>query len=90
MKYDVIIIGAGFAGATLANKFAEDNKKVLLVDKRNHIGGNCYDCDDEYGILVIDEVPAVCMKWWEGYNFGEDRVDDQTKVLHKELIKQLL
>ena len=48
------------------------------------------DLADEYGILVIDEVPAVCMKWWEGYNFGEDRVDEQTKVLHKELIKQLI
>ena len=48
------------------------------------------DLADEYGILVIDEVPAVCMKWWEGCNFGEDRVDDQTKFLHKELIKQLI
>lgn len=48
------------------------------------------DLADEYGILVIDEVPAVCMKWWEGFNFGEDRVDDQTKFLHKELIKQLI
>ena len=48
------------------------------------------DLADEYGILVIDEVPAVCMKWWEGCNFGEDRVDNQTKFLHKELIKQLI
>ena len=43
MKYDVIIVGAGFAGATLANKFSSDNKKVLIIDKRNHIGGNMYE-----------------------------------------------
>ena len=43
MKYDVIIVGAGFAGATLANKFSSDNKKVLILDKRNHIGGNMYE-----------------------------------------------
>ena len=33
MKYDVIIVGAGFAGATLANKFSRDNKKVLICIK---------------------------------------------------------
>ena len=43
MKYDVIIVGAGFAGATLANKFANDNKKVLVIEKRPHIGGNMYE-----------------------------------------------
>ena len=43
MDYDVIIVGAGFAGATLANKFSSDNKKVLIIDKRNHIGGNMYE-----------------------------------------------
>ena len=43
MKYDVIIIGSGFAGATLARKFAEHNKKVLVLEKRNHVGGNMYE-----------------------------------------------
>lgn len=52
MNYDVIIIGAGFAGATLANKFAEDKKKVLLVDKRNHIGGNMYEEERKNGVRV--------------------------------------
>ena len=52
MNYDVIIIGAGFAGATLANKFAEDKKKVLLVDKRNHIGGNMYEEERKNGLRV--------------------------------------
>lgn len=48
------------------------------------------DLADEYGFMVIDEVPAVCMKWWKDGNFGEDRVNEQTKVLHKELIKALI
>ena len=43
MNYDVIIVGCGFAGSILARKFAEDNKKVLIYEKRNHIGGNMYE-----------------------------------------------
>lgn len=50
--YDVIVIGAGFAGATIAQCFAKDNKKVLIIEKRSHIGGNMYDYVDENGILV--------------------------------------
>ena len=45
---------------------------------------------DEYGFMVIDEVPAVGMKWWEGDNFGPDGANDRTKALHKVLIKQLI
>jgi len=51
--YDSIIIGAGCAGATVARKLAEDGgQNVLVLEKRDHIGGNCYDALDEYGILV--------------------------------------
>ena len=52
MKYDVIIIGAGFAGATLANKYAEDKKRVLLLDKREHIGGNMFEETRKNGVRV--------------------------------------
>jgi len=53
MKFDFIIIGAGFAGITIAERIATQiNKKVLIIEKRNHIGGNCYDCYDKYGILI--------------------------------------
>ena len=52
MHYDVIIVGAGFAGATLANLFSKDNKKVLLLEKRNHIGGNMYEETRKNGIRV--------------------------------------
>lgn len=51
--FDIVIIGAGFAGAVLAECLAtQQNKKVLLVEKRQHIGGNCYDYRDENGIIV--------------------------------------
>ncbi len=53
MKYDFLIVGAGFAGSVMAERIATQlNKKVLIVEKRNHIGGNAYDEYDENGILV--------------------------------------
>ncbi|MGN1342935.1 MAG: UDP-galactopyranose mutase [Traorella sp.] len=54
-----IIIGCGFAGATVARKLAEKNYEVKIFDKRNHIGGNCYDCYDEHGILVHQYGPHI-------------------------------
>lgn len=53
MKVDWMIVGAGFTGLTLAERIAgELDQKVLVVERRNHIGGNSYDCYDEHGILV--------------------------------------
>ncbi len=49
---DILIIGAGISGATLAERYAQAGKKVLVLEKRNHIAGNCYDYYDENGILV--------------------------------------
>jgi UDP-galactopyranose mutase len=53
-EYDVIVIGAGLSGITIAEQFSSKlNKKILIIDKRNHIGGNCYDyIDKETGILI--------------------------------------
>ena len=48
---DVIIIGAGFAGATVANVLANKGKNVLIIDKRDHIAGNIY-CENIEGINV--------------------------------------
>lgn len=50
MKYDVIVIGAGYAGSISAHKFAKDGKKVLIIERRNHIGGNMYDYVDDNGV----------------------------------------
>ena len=54
LKYDVIVVGAGLSGIVMAERFASVLKKrVLVVEKRNHIGGNCYDfVDKETGILM--------------------------------------
>jgi UDP-galactopyranose mutase len=42
--YDYLVVGAGFAGATLAERLASDGStSVLLIDQRHHVGGNCYD-----------------------------------------------
>lgn len=52
MMYDVIVIGAGTAGCTVARQLAEQGKKVLILEKKNHIAGNCYDAKDEHGVLI--------------------------------------
>jgi UDP-galactopyranose mutase len=52
MRYDIIIIGAGISGATLAERYANIGKTVLVIEKRNHIAGNCYDYIDENNIMV--------------------------------------
>src|SRR5690554_1697654 len=58
--YDYMIVGAGFAGSVLAERLARiENKKVLLIDKRNHIAGNAYDYYDEAGILVHKYGPHI-------------------------------
>lgn len=50
--FDVVIIGAGMAGAVLAERFASVGKKVLLIERRRHVAGNCYDEVDDNGIIV--------------------------------------
>ena len=58
--FDTIIIGSGFAGSVIAERLAtQQNKKVLIIDKRRHIGGNCYDCYDEHGILIHQYGPHL-------------------------------
>jgi UDP-galactopyranose mutase len=52
MKTDILIIGAGISGATLAERYASAGRTVTVLEKRNHIAGNCYDHYDDNGILV--------------------------------------
>src|SRR5688572_18107473 len=58
--FDYVIVGAGFAGSVLAERLARDlGKKVLLCDKRPHIGGNAYDFYDDDGILIHKYGPHI-------------------------------
>ena len=50
--YDTIIVGSGCAGATVARKFADAGKKVLVLERRGHIAGNCYDEKDKIGVMI--------------------------------------
>src|ERR671932_2509692 len=58
--FDYLIVGAGFAGSVLAERLAAgSNKKVLICDKRPHIGGNAYDHYNDDGILVHKYGPHI-------------------------------
>jgi len=60
MNYKYVIVGAGLAGLTMAERIANVlNEKVLLIEKRNHIGGNIYDSYNEDGILIHNFGPHI-------------------------------
>lgn len=92
MKTDILIIGAGISGATLAERYASIGKKVVIVEKRDHIAGNCFDHYDQNGILVSkygahlfhtneEEVWEYVNRFSEWYKWEHKviaRVDDKT------------
>ncbi|WP_348751712.1 UDP-galactopyranose mutase [uncultured Aquincola sp.] len=58
--FDYLIVGAGFAGSVLAERLANElGARVLIVDKRPHIGGNAYDCYDDAGVLIHPYGPHI-------------------------------
>ena len=57
--FDSVIIGAGVAGCVAARDLAESGRKVLVLEQRDHIGGNCYDEKDEHGILIHKYGPHI-------------------------------
>jgi UDP-galactopyranose mutase len=58
--FDYMIVGAGFAGSVLAERLASQlDAKVLIVDRRNHIGGNAYDFYNDAGVLVHKYGPHI-------------------------------
>jgi UDP-galactopyranose mutase len=84
MNYDYLIVGAGFAGTVCAQQLAEMGKKVLVIDKRPHIGGNAFDQYDEHGVLVHPYGPHIFhtnskrifeyLSLFTGWRFYEHRV----------------
>lgn len=89
---DILIIGAGISGATLAERYASTGKKVVVIEKRNHIAGNCFDYINEKGILVskygahlfhtndeeVWEYVNRFGKWYPWEHKVVARVDDKT------------
>ncbi len=60
MQYDALVVGAGYAGAITARRLAEDGgKKVLVLERREHVAGNAYDGLDEAGILIHQYGPHI-------------------------------
>ena len=59
-SFDTLIVGAGFAGSVLAERLTSQcGHRVLVVDRRDHIGGNAYDYRDEHGVLVHRYGPHI-------------------------------
>jgi UDP-galactopyranose mutase len=58
--FDYLIVGAGLAGSVLAERLATaSHQRILVVDRRSHIGGNTYDCYNDDGILVQRYGPHI-------------------------------
>jgi UDP-galactopyranose mutase len=58
--FDWVVVGAGFAGSVIAERLASQrDAKVLVIDKRNHIGGNAYDRYDSAGLLIHQYGPHI-------------------------------
>ena len=60
MQHDVLIVGAGFAGAVCAERLAASGKRCLVIDRRTHIGGNAFDrfgqVDEELSVKLESEL----------------------------------
>lgn len=59
MTYEYLIVGSGFAGSVMARQLADAGKRVLIIDKRDHIGGNAYDYVNEVGVRIHKYGPHI-------------------------------
>ena len=60
---DVLVVGCGITGSVIARHVAEQGKKVVIWERRDHIGGNMYDYVDEHGFLVQKYGPHSFHAW---------------------------
>ena len=59
-RYDYLVVGAGFAGSVIAERLAsQHDAKVMVIDRRPHVGGNAYDVKDEAGVLIHQYGPHI-------------------------------
>lgn len=59
LKIDILVVGAGFAGLVSARELADAGRRVVVIDKRPHIGGNAYDMYDKHGVLTHPYGPHI-------------------------------
>ena len=72
--FDVIIVGCGLSGSVIAERYAELNKKVVIIDKRDHIGGNCYD-------FIDNSTNILCSKY--GPHFFHTNDEEVWEYIHR-------
>ena len=58
-KFDYVVVGAGFAGAPMAERLSSQGSSVLVIEQKDHVGGNCYDYIDENGITIHKYGPHI-------------------------------
>lgn len=78
-----LIVGAGITGITLAERIASDGKQVTLIDKRDHIGGNCHDCPSENRTFVHTYGPHIFHESDEKIIAYLSRFTDWVKYRHR-------
>ena len=84
--YDMIVVGAGYAGAVCARRLAETiGYRVAVLERRSHIAGNAYDCADEAGILVHEYGPHIYHTFNERVHNFLSRFTKWTDYQHKVL-----
>ena len=84
--YDMIVVGAGYAGAVCARRLAETiGYRVAVLERRSHIAGNAYDCADEAGILIHEYGPHIYHTFNERVHNFLSRFTKWTDYQHKVL-----